>query len=368
MKDVYDAAVIGCGRMGGTIDDEMGNYPRWRGPYSHGAGYAACPRTRIVAAADPVEEKRTRFGERYGVPANRLFADARDMLARVPLDIVSVATHAPQHCECVLAAVDAGAKAIFCEKPLASSLEEADKMVAAAEKHQLVTADGTLRRWSVTWNNIKDLIDSGEAGTALHIVQFSGGALLHTESHFFDLGRYLLGNAEPQWAVAHLLGEGAALGGADPDWAAGQPLDKNAHDNDPVPDCAGHGYIRFKSGTEYFLVGSGCLYHETTVVCTKAVFRCFNNGYSLRVWTKDPESKVGYTKESPIELAEPASSTLIAVNEIVKCLDEGGNTRCTFRDGLVALEMAMAFHESHRLGNVRVDWPLKNRSLKVLAR
>ena len=62
------------------------------------------------------------------------------------------------------------------------------------------------------------------------------------------------------------------------------------------------------------------------------------------------------------------TGTLTAVTEIVDCLDRGGNTRCTFRDGLVGVEIGMAFHESHRLGNTRVDWPLTNRTLRVMAR
>ena len=350
MKDIYDAAVIGCGRMGGTIDDEMGKYPRWRGPYSHGAGYAACPRTRVVAATDPVEAKRQRFGERYGEPESCLFADCREMLANVPADIVSVTTHAPQHCECVLAAAESGAKAIFCEKPLASSLVEADQMVAAAQQAGVVTAVGTLRRWSVLWNKVKGLIDSGEAGAVSHIVQHSGGGLLHTESHFFDLGRYLLGDAEPEWAVGHLLG------------------DQDSNADGAAPDCSGHGYVRYKTGAEYFLTASGCMYHETTVVCADAVFRSINNGSEMRRWVKDDDSPIKALKEIPFEMPEPAGSTLIAINEIVECLDQGGNTRCTFRDGLIALEMAFAFHLSQRGGNVRVDWPIEERGLKVLAR
>ena len=350
MKDIYDVAVIGCGRMGGTIDDEMWKDPRFKLPYSHGAGYAACPRTRIVAAVDPFEEKRIAFGERYGVPRERLFATSREMLSSVPLDIVSVTTHAPQHCENVMAAIEGGVKAIFCEKPLASSLEEADKMVAAAEERNLITAVGTLRRWSVLWEKVRATIDSGEVGGVSHIVQHTGGSLLHTESHFFDLGRYLLGNAEPDWAVGHLLGE------------------ESVDDSGAVPDRRGHGYVRFKTGAEYFLAGSGGLVHETTVVCSKAVLRCFNNGDSMRMWVKDPESLVGYVKEVPFDNPEPASQMLRAVNEIVDCLNRGGNTRCTFRDGLVGMELGMAIHESHRLGNVRVDWPLQDRSLKVLAR
>lgn len=350
MKDIYDVAVIGCGRMGGTIDDEMWRYPRWKGPYSHAAGYTACPRTRIVAACDPVEEKRRTFGDRYGVLTENLFADYRDMLAAVPVDIVSVTTHAPLHCDAVLATIGAGVNAVFCEKPLASSLEECDRMVAAAEAAGTVTAVGTLRRWGAVWNQIRGLIDSGEAGAPLQVIQLSGGSLLHTESHYFDLGRYLLGNPAPEWAVGHLM-------------------EPKANDDGTVSDCRGHGYVRYETGAEYYLVGSGCLHHETEVHCENATFRVYNNGDSARMWIKDPDSQAGYTREASFEIdREAPSNTLTAVTEIVDCLDRGGNTRCTFRDGLVGVEIGMAFHESHRLGNTRVDWPLTNRTLRVMAR
>ena len=86
------------------------------------------------------------------------------------------------------------------------------------------------------------------------------------------------------------------------------------------------------------------------------------------MWVKDPESKARFVKEVPFDYPEPASRTLRAVNEIVESLDHGGNTRCTFRDGLIGLEMGMAFWESHRRGNARVDWPLEDRSLHVRSR
>jgi len=350
MKDVYDAAVIGCGRMGGTIDDEMWRYPNWKGPYSHAAGYAACPRTRIVAACDPVEEKRQRFGARYGIPAGNLFSDYRDMLAKVPLDVVSVTTHAPLHCDAVLATIEAGVPAVFCEKPLASSLEECDRMVAAAQAAGTITAVGTLRRWGAVWNQIKGLIDSGVAGAPQQVIQLSGGSLLHTESHFFDLGRYLLGDPAPEWAVGHLIEPIVAGDGT-------------------VNDCRGHGYVYYEGGAEYYLVGSGCLRMETEVHCSDATFRVYNNGDGIRMWTKDPDSQAGYTHEVPIEIDRSApSNTLTAVNEIVHCLDHGGDTHCTFLDGRIAVEIGMAFHESHRRGNARVCWPLEDRTLRVMAR
>ena len=58
MNPQYRACIVGCGRMGGTIDEEVRGGPNTiLLPYSHAAGYTACERTTIVAAADVVEEK-----------------------------------------------------------------------------------------------------------------------------------------------------------------------------------------------------------------------------------------------------------------------------------------------------------------------
>ena len=48
----YTACIVGCGRMGGTIDEEVKGSPHGALPYSHAAGYTAYERTTIVAGAD----------------------------------------------------------------------------------------------------------------------------------------------------------------------------------------------------------------------------------------------------------------------------------------------------------------------------
>ncbi|MBM4050114.1 MAG: hypothetical protein FJ279_33885, partial [Planctomycetes bacterium] len=68
MPTQYKAAVVGCGRMGGTIDDEVKDLPTLVHPYSHSAGYKACPRTNLVAGADPVEEKARKVCQRWDIP------------------------------------------------------------------------------------------------------------------------------------------------------------------------------------------------------------------------------------------------------------------------------------------------------------
>ncbi len=62
---LYRAAVIGCGRIADTIEDEIEGTPGWQLlPFSHAGAYQACPRTQLVSAADPNDDRRAAFGRR----------------------------------------------------------------------------------------------------------------------------------------------------------------------------------------------------------------------------------------------------------------------------------------------------------------
>ena len=78
----YRAAVIGLGRMGSTFDDEMDQGGSIFLPYCHAPSYCASPRTDLVAGADPHDEQRQIFGDRWGLAADQLFADHREMLEK----------------------------------------------------------------------------------------------------------------------------------------------------------------------------------------------------------------------------------------------------------------------------------------------
>ena len=90
----YRAAVIGLGRMGSTFDDEIESGGTLFLPYCHAPSYDAHPRVELVAGADPHGEQRALFGERWGIGADHLYADYRELLARERLDFVSVCTTA----------------------------------------------------------------------------------------------------------------------------------------------------------------------------------------------------------------------------------------------------------------------------------
>ena len=79
MPRTYKACLIGCGRMGATIDDEVAGRPDsfiWQ-PFSHAAAAVACERTDLVAVSDVFAEKAEAIRKRYGAEA-RLYRLSRD--------------------------------------------------------------------------------------------------------------------------------------------------------------------------------------------------------------------------------------------------------------------------------------------------
>ncbi len=349
MPTKYRVAVIGCGRMGATIDDEMSKYPDWVGPYAHAAGYAATPETEIVAGVDPLPEKRAAFTERYGVPPSHVFADHEEMLATVQPDIVSVTTHTPLHCELACAAAEAGVKGIFCEKPLSGSLAEAERMIETAARHDVKTVMGTLRRWSPFWQKVRDTIHSGEIGDLNEIVLLTGGSLLHTNSHWLDLARWIA-DSEAAWVMGTLVGDLSA----DADKATAQ-------------DHGARGYLQFRNGV-HCMFGGPALYYSIDFICFGGMIRTWNNGKDCSMWVPDLDIARGFHKEVPFEMPERTSATVEAIRDLMTAIETDTQSSCTFEDGRAAVEMALAFHISHREGNVRVDLPLADKTFRVDAR
>lgn len=80
------------------------------------------------------------------------------------LDIVSVATYAPYHAEITIACAEAGIPAIYCEKPIATKLEDADKMVEARDKAGSLLVLNHQRRFNTNCRKLRDYIAAGEIG------------------------------------------------------------------------------------------------------------------------------------------------------------------------------------------------------------
>ncbi len=348
----YRAAVIGCSRMGGFIDNEVIGAPGHVPPYSHAAGFYACDRVDLVACSDVRPEVMEQFGLRYDIPKERQYTDYREMIARENLDIVSVATQPEPRAEIVIYAVDHGVKAIYAEKALTASLAEADAMIAALERNGAILNLGTNRRWSPVYDQVTELIAKGEIGTLKSIIIYNNGTLFNTGSHTLDVAMRLNGDVPALWVQGRLPDGDSVIEG-------------NLLHEDP----RGEGTIGFANGvTVYALMTPRSV--EFEAIGDTGVISILNDGMELQLRRRVPKDPQGRTGLQFVDItpAAPVSTTLRLIEDLVHSLDTGEPPVGGGRVALANTELIFAIIESHRRGGARVDLPLSERTLRMQRR
>ena len=123
--------------MGSTFDDEIEQGGAILLPYCHAPTYKTHPNTELIAGVDPHDEQREIFGDRWGLAADQLFANHKDLLEQTKPDIVSITTTARHRPQIVLDAVNTGVKAIWPKNPLPLVLLKPTKWSMLVEKKAL---------------------------------------------------------------------------------------------------------------------------------------------------------------------------------------------------------------------------------------
>lgn len=125
---------------------------------AHLAAYGATTGVRVVAVADPVADKAAALAAHVGAEA---VTDARSLLGKV--DAVSVCTPSPTHADLVLEALAAGCH-VLCEKPLSRTLDDADRMVAAAGAGDRIVMIGHVSRFEPDHARAREIVAAGALG------------------------------------------------------------------------------------------------------------------------------------------------------------------------------------------------------------
>ncbi|WP_188197136.1 Gfo/Idh/MocA family oxidoreductase [Nonomuraea sp. SYSU D8015] len=120
------------------------------------------PGVRLAALADPVPGAARRLGDRLG--CSKATTDVGEVLDDPDIDAVVIVTPARTHAGLVEAAARAG-KAVYCEKPMAVTLAEADRAIAAAGKAGVPLQVGFNRRYDTGFRAAHDKIAAGDIGT-----------------------------------------------------------------------------------------------------------------------------------------------------------------------------------------------------------
>ena len=160
-------------------------------PVSHASAYNWIPETELVAGSDLRPERAAAFKRQWSElrPDLRVYRDHREMLAAEDLDVVSVVTSDDAHAQIVVDATQAGVSGILCEKPIATTLADADRMITATERAGIPMLVNHTRRWMSPWLQVASLIRQGTIGEVQRIVASQGGPramLFRTGTHICD--------------------------------------------------------------------------------------------------------------------------------------------------------------------------------------
>ncbi len=331
----YRAAIIGLGFIGGgdqVSGDLIGqNVERLDG--HHRQVHTRNPRTELVAGCDLDAGRRERFAERTGAAT---FDDWRAMLQEVRPDIVSVATSSPPHAEITIGCAQHQVRAVYCEKPIATTLEEAEAMLAACEESGTLLAINHNRRFSTDYRRLAQLVESGQIGDLVTAeIRWSAGRLGCTGTHLVDLMRFVTGRQVE--AVSATLDE------------RHKPDCRGPEFQDP----GGWGLLRMEGGA---VVSFSAANHSTApleyrIEGTEGTV--YGRGRRIELQTRDGREDVWPS------LRGESTSMDRALAEIVDWLDHGGEFSVPAIEAVRTFEVLVACHASHARNGAWVSLPLQ---------
>jgi len=169
---------------------------------SHARSWAATGRVDIVAAVDIRDEAVQAFGDEYDIAAR--YTSHEEMLSAEKPEIVSICTWHGTHPSMTIAAAEAGADGIMCEKPMAINLADADAMLAACEASGTKLAIGHHHRFAPRNSEARRQISAGAIGVPHMLRMTVGGGLTNNGTHAIDGARYLLGDPVAEWVIGQV--------------------------------------------------------------------------------------------------------------------------------------------------------------------
>ncbi|MBI3972833.1 MAG: Gfo/Idh/MocA family oxidoreductase [Chloroflexi bacterium] len=335
--------LIGCGRIA----------------RQHASVLTTHPATSLVAICDANPAALAGFGSTYGVPEDARFSDHRQMLDRVPLDIVHICTWPDTHAAITTAAAARGLH-VYCEKPMALTLQEADAMLAACRRAGVVLGINHHRRGDSRFLRARQLIAGGALGTFRMLKGDHGGGgrrLMAMSTHLYDLFRYLAGDVA--WVSGHVLAEGREATAADvyeiehEGLAAGDEVAAQfAFRNGTYAFHNGLGHVDVElTGTHgRILLYEGAARKPWPFGDARAAWSCYPNGEGGRSGQQgsgewEPLDGISYE-----ELCHPQHAHRRMIDRFRRAVDGEGTPLCTGEDGRASLEMALALYASHFSG------------------
>ncbi len=275
------------------------------------------------------------------------YDDLHQLLVEQAPDIVCIATRQTMHSDQIEAAARAGVRGILCDKPLATSLAEMDRILAACASIPL--ALGLERRWSVAYRWLSDALAQGMIGRVREVIAFGAPNLIHHGCHWYDAMLMLAGDPEPQWVSG---------------FVDGMPTERTV--TEEKPDPKGRAQIGFSNDVAgYITPSAGGVSFELI-------------GESGRLWVLDDAREVWRWTPPGKEGAPPVMERVAVpkpqsgwptgkaiVRDLVEAIHSGGRTACDLLQARRATEIGFAIHLSAARRGEQIPLPARSRALTI---
>lgn len=339
MTEPLGIGVIGAGRIANV----------------HSSNLAKISQVRLVAVADVIEKAAKDLSRRYGMKS---YTNYKRLLKRDDIDVVVICTPNHLHAPIAIDAAEAG-KHIFCEKPMATTLQDAESMIVAATKARVKLTVGFMLRFTPPHPRIKEMVERGAMGSIVVMradaygwppaAQWSyepdkGMGVLDVVIHHVDMFRWLGGRVDAVYAA----------GGA------------YVYENSKKCGTADNAVIllKFRSGTTgdvytSFSTGYGNLWMEIIGV-KGSIYLNYLDRQSITVFLKEAFQSDGSVMPAGWSYPDVVWEYGYRgeIEHFIKCIVEDKKPIVTGEDGRASLEILLAAMKSMRTGEI-VKLPLK---------
>lgn len=321
----------------------------------HLNGYQQRDDVTIVAVADVDRERADAVAREVG--AGAAYTDYRDLLDAGGVDLLSVCTPPALHRDVVRRAVDAGVKAIHCEKPMALSYGD------AADMHDYARANGVLltinhqRRFETLYRGAKAAVDAGAIGELVSLEGYCSN-LFDWGSHIMDLLLFFMDDAKPETVFGQI------------------DVDERRHIYGALAETACVTHLHWTSGVNATIFtgrgperlaafgNNGIVLHGTDgrveITGGTATIRGFDGSANLVETTVQNKYRV----EMGGVDATIIQGTADAIDDLVNSLETGASPVLDSAHGLAAAELIFATYESSaRRGSVRLPLDVLDNAL-----
>lgn len=321
-------------------------------PYSHASAVAAIPDLELVAGCDISEAARTAFRDRWigRYPGLKVYADYREMLETERPELVAVVTPDHLHRDVVIAAVAAGVRGIFCEKPLATTLEDADAIIAAVRGAGVTMNVNYTRRWFPEFVEARRLMREGAIGRLSQVILEMGGPrsmLFRNHTHGIDLVNFVA-DSSPEWVWAELERGFENYGTA----YAGDG------GNDPASEPGANYYIAYANGVRAYVTGiKDTAVTELALHLTGSEARIVIDLMGIRLVSVKNENvrvALGVPTVQPITPKWSMAGMQAAIVDLMTAMDEGRDPASPPESARATMAITQAILLSQARGNIIV--------------